>query len=211
VLPHVSRAKMRLQPALKRALDVVGSVVLLALSAPLMAVIAVLVKLSSPGPVIFRQTRTGLLGKPFTIYKFRTMVVGAETMGAGFYMVEDDPRITRVGKFLRTCSLDELPELWNVLKGEMSLVGPRPTLPYQVEMYSERQRRRLSVKPGITGLAQVKGRNELPWGERIELDLEYIDRWSLGLDFVILWRTLGAVVSHQGVRHDQSREEVERF
>jgi len=209
MLQHASMGKMRLELALKRVLDVVGSAVLLAFLAPLMAMILVLVKRTSPGPAIFCQTRAGLLGKPFTIYKFRTMVVGAGTMGAGLYMVQDDPRITRVGRLLRTYSLDELPELWNVLKGDMSLVGPRPTLLYQVEMYDATQRLRLSVRPGITGLAQVEGRNELRWSERIKLDLKYIDGWSLVSDIRILLRTVGVVVTRAGVRQDQSREEIE--
>ncbi len=177
------------QRALKRVLDVgVSALGLVVLAVPF-ALIALAIKLDDGGPVFFRQERVGLHGSRFRVWKFRTMVVGAEKQGLGVTVAQDDPRITRVGRFLRDFGLDELPQLINVLVGEMSLVGPRPTLPYQVEHYNERQRRRLTVKPGITSLAVVSGRNALSWRERIELDLQYIENWSLWLDLKILLKT----------------------
>ena len=146
-----------------RALDLLLAAALLALAAPLLGLAALLVRLESPGPVFYRQRRVGRDGRPFELFKLRTMVPGAETMGAGIYVVEGDPRITRVGRLLRRFSLDELPNLVNVLKGDMAIVGPRPTVQEQVDRYTERQRRRLEVKPGITGWAQVNGRTSLPW------------------------------------------------
>ncbi len=140
-------------------------------------------------PVLYRQTRVGRDGVDFELLKLRTMVVGAETIGAGFAVNEGDPRITRVGRVLRKLSLDELPQLWNVVRGDMSVIGPRPTLRYQVERYDERQRRRLEVKPGITGWAQIHGRATLPWAERIELDVWYVEHRSRRLDLEILART----------------------
>lgn len=175
---------------IKRLLDFAVSLVGLIILLPLFTIIAVAIKIDDRGPVFFRQERAGKDGRIFQIYKFRSMEVGAEHKGAGVFVEENDPRITRVGKFLRHTSFDELPQLINVLKGEMSLVGPRPTLPYQVERYDARQRKRLTVKPGITGWAQVNGRNALTWPERIELDLWYVDNWSVWLDFKILFRTL---------------------
>jgi len=142
------------------------------------------------GPVFFVQERIGRNGKLFRLYKFRSMIIDAENQGDGIYCGETDQRITRMGRLLRRTSLDELPQLWNILKGEMSFVGPRPTLAYQVERYSERQHLRLTVPPGITGWAQVNGRNAIPWSERIELDLWYITHRSMGLDIRILWKTL---------------------
>ena len=185
---------VRLQLVLKRLLDLGVSAVGLALLAIPFAFIALAIKLDSPGPVFFRQERTGLHGRRFRVWKFRTMVVGAESRGLGLTVARGDPRITRVGRFLRDFGLDELPQLINVLIGQMSLVGPRPTLPYQVEHYDERQRRRLTVKPGITSLAVVSGRNALTWAERIELDLQYVENWSLGLDLAILVKTLWVVL-----------------
>ena len=175
---------------IKQLLDFLISLVGLILLLPLFGIIAVAIKIDDRGPVFFRQERAGKDGRIFRIYKFRSMVVGAEHKGAGVFVEENDSRITRVGKFLRHTSLDELPQLFNVLKGEMSLVGPRPTLPYQVERYDARQRERLTVKPGITGWAQVNGRNFLSWPERIELDLWYVDNWSLRLDFYIFVKTI---------------------
>ncbi len=169
------------------------------LSAPLLAVLALAVRLESPGHPIYQQTRVGKDGEPFSIYKLRTMVSGAEFTGAGLAIDKGDSRITRVGVFLRRYSLDELPNLWNVLRGEMSIVGPRPTVPVQVERYTERQRGRLSVKPGITGWAQVNGRASLPWPERIELDLWYVEHESLRLDLEILARTARMVLSGHGL------------
>jgi lipopolysaccharide/colanic/teichoic acid biosynthesis glycosyltransferase len=161
----------------------------LVLASPLLAAAAVAAKLEDSGPVLYRQTRVGKDGVDFQLLKLRTMVVGAETQGAGHAVDHGDPRITRVGRLLRRTSIDELPQLWNVLRGEMSIVGPRPTLRYQVERYDERQRRRLDVRPGLTGWAQVHGRASLPWAERIELDVWYVEHRSPLLDAKILLRT----------------------
>jgi lipopolysaccharide/colanic/teichoic acid biosynthesis glycosyltransferase len=174
---------------LKRALDVVGAGAGLALASPLLAIAAAAVKLEDGGPVFYRQRRVGQEGEAFDLLKLRTMVVGAERQGAGWAVDEGDPRITRVGRALRRLSIDEVPQLWNVLRGEMSLVGPRPTLAYQDERYSERQRRRLEVKPGITGWAQVNGRARLKWADRIELDVWYVENRSTWVDLKILVRT----------------------
>ncbi len=179
-----------LERRLKRALDVAASAGVLALGAPVLALAAAAIKLEDRGPVFFRQERIGQDGEAFHILKLRTMVVGAEQLGAGYAVDEGDRRITRIGALLRRTSLDELPELVNVLKGDMSLVGPRPTLRYQVEQYTEHQRRRLEVLPGVTGWAQVHGRAALPWPERIELDVWYVDHASLALDARIVWRTV---------------------
>jgi lipopolysaccharide/colanic/teichoic acid biosynthesis glycosyltransferase len=184
---------------LRRAIDIVVSAGVLLAASPLLAIAAIAVRLESPGGVIYRQRRAGLHGRVFEVCKLRTMVAGAEHVGAGLAINENDPRVTRVGELLRRTSLDELPNLWNVLRGDMSLIGPRPTLPVQVEQYSERQRGRLGVKPGITGWAQVNGRASLPWPERIELDLYYIEHRSLALDARILWRTLTLVFGGHGV------------
>jgi lipopolysaccharide/colanic/teichoic acid biosynthesis glycosyltransferase len=184
---------------IRRAVDVVVSAAALALSAPLLAVAAVAIRLESPGPVIYRQRRSGLHGSEFDVLKLRTMVDGAEHIGAGLAVNENDTRITRVGAVLRRTSLDELPNLVNVLRGDMSLIGPRPTLPVQVAQYTERQRGRLALKPGITGGAQVNGRASLPWSERIELDLYYVEHRSLALDARILWRTLAMVLGGSGL------------
>jgi len=183
----------------RRVLDLGIAAVASVLSAPLVAVLALAIRLETPGHPIYQQTRIGKNGQPFSIYKLRTMVSGAEFTGAGLAIQEGDDRITRVGAFLRRYSLDELPNLWNVLRGEMSIVGPRPTVPVQVEQYSERQRGRLAVKPGLTGWAQINGRASLPWPERIELDLWYVEHRSLALDLTILTRTLGMVLSGHGL------------
>ena len=161
----------------------------LALAGPALALAALAVKLTDGGPVLYRQTRVGKDGQDFELLKLRTMVVGAEAIGAGYAVDRGDPRITRAGRLLRRLSLDELPQLWNVVRGDMSLIGPRPTLRYQVERYDERQRRRLDVKPGITGWAQVHGRAALPWAERIELDVWYVEHRSPRVDLKILVRT----------------------
>jgi lipopolysaccharide/colanic/teichoic acid biosynthesis glycosyltransferase len=183
----------------QRTLDVFISAIGAAVSAPVVALIAAAIRLESPGHPIYRQTRAGRDGRPFQIYKLRTMVSGAEFKGAGLAINDGDDRITRVGAFLRRYSLDELPNLWNVLRGEMAVVGPRPTIPAQVELYTERQRGRLAVKPGITGWAQVNGRASLPWSERIELDLWYVEHRSLLLDLKILALTVRMVATGQGL------------
>jgi len=185
--------------SLKRLLDLVVAVPVAAVSAPFLALLALAVRLESPGHPIYSQTRVGQDGELFSIYKLRTMVRGAEFTGAGLAIQEDDERITRIGAFLRRTSLDELPNLWNVLRGEMSIVGPRPTLAVQVEQYTERQRGRLAVKPGITGWAQINGRASLPWPERIELDLWYVEHRSLRLDLEILGRTARMVLAGDGI------------
>jgi lipopolysaccharide/colanic/teichoic acid biosynthesis glycosyltransferase len=185
--------------AAKRALDLALALTGSVLGAPAVALLALAIRLESPGHPIYTQTRAGKDERPFSIYKLRTMVAGAEFIGAGLAVQQGDDRITRVGRFLRRYSLDELPNLYNVLRGEMSIVGPRPTLPAQVQQYTERQRGRLAVKPGITGWAQVNGRASLPWEERIELDLWYVEHQSLVLDLRILSRTLGMVLRGQGL------------
>jgi lipopolysaccharide/colanic/teichoic acid biosynthesis glycosyltransferase len=179
---------------LRRAIDIVVSATALAFASPILVIAAIAIRLESPGPIIYRQRRSGLQGHEFDVLKLRTMVDGAEHKGAGLAINENDSRITRVGAFLRRTSLDELPNLVNVLRGEMSLIGPRPTLPVQVAQYSERQRGRLAIKPGITGWAQVNGRASLPWSERIELDLYYIEHRSPVLDVEILKRTVSMVL-----------------
>ena len=184
---------------IRRAVDIVVSSCALLISSPVLVVAMLAVRLESRGPVIYRQRRAGLHGRPFDVLKLRTMVDGAEHIGAGLAVNENDSRITRVGGLLRRTSLDELPNLLNVLRGEMSLIGPRPTLPVQVQQYTERQRGRLQIKPGITGWAQVNGRATLPWSERIELDLYYIEHRSFTLDLRILRRTVAMVLGGDGL------------
>ena len=184
---------------IKRALDLLIALPVAIVTAPVVAALAIAIRLESPGDPIYRQTRVGQDGRPFEFYKLRTMVDRAEFTGAGLAVSQGDPRITRLGALLRRYSLDELPNLWNVVRGEMSIVGPRPTLKGQVDLYTPRQRGRLAVKPGITGWAQINGRASLPWPERIELDLWYVEHRSLALDLRILSRTLRQVVSGDGV------------
>jgi lipopolysaccharide/colanic/teichoic acid biosynthesis glycosyltransferase len=184
---------------IRRAVDIVVSSVVLLLTSPVLALAMLAIRLESPGPVIYSQLRAGLDGRLFEVLKLRTMVDGAEQLGAKLAVDADDPRITRVGAFLRRTSLDELPNLLNVLRGEMSVIGPRPTLPAQVDQYTPRQRGRLAIKPGITGWAQVNGRASLPWEDRIELDLFYIAHRSLPLDLRILWRTVAMVLGGSGL------------
>jgi lipopolysaccharide/colanic/teichoic acid biosynthesis glycosyltransferase len=172
-----------------RAADVVIAGLGLVLASPILAAAALAVKLEDRGPVLFRQGRVGKDGVDFELFKLRSMVVGAERQGAGYAVDRGDARITRVGRFLRRTSIDELPQLWNVVRGDMSVIGPRPTLRYQVERYTERQRRRLEVKPGLTGWAQIHGRAALPWAERIELDVWYVEHRSPRVDLKILLRT----------------------
>jgi lipopolysaccharide/colanic/teichoic acid biosynthesis glycosyltransferase len=174
---------------LNRILDVAIAGTGLALASPFVAAAAVWIKLEDGGPVLYRQTRVGLDGRDFELLKLRTMVVGAEKLGAGFAVNRGDSRITRAGRLLRRLSIDELPQLWNVIRGDMSVIGPRPTLRYQVDAYDERQLHRLDVKPGITGWAQIHGRTQLPWAERIELDLWYVEHRSPSVDLKILLRT----------------------
>jgi len=180
---------------MNRAADLVGASLGLALASPVLAAAAVAIKLEDGGPVLYRQRRVGHRERDFDLLKLRTMVVGAERQGAGFAVNRGDPRITRTGRLLRRLSLDELPQLWNVVRGDMSLIGPRPTLRYQVEQYTPRQRRRLDVKPGLTGWAQVNGRTKLPWDERIELDVWYVEHRTPWVDLKILLRTPFALVT----------------
>jgi lipopolysaccharide/colanic/teichoic acid biosynthesis glycosyltransferase len=189
----------QIQFAVKRLMDITAAVFGLAACLPLFFVVAIAVKLDSEGPVFFTQERVGRAGKSIRIWKFRTMVHGAEQAGSGVYVDASDPRITRVGQFLRRFSVDELPQLVAVLAGEMSLIGPRPALPYQLEFYSPRNASRLWVRPGITGWSQVNGRNSISWPERLEKDVWYVEHFSLALDICILLRTPVVWLSGQGL------------
>jgi lipopolysaccharide/colanic/teichoic acid biosynthesis glycosyltransferase len=184
---------------IKRLLDLVIALPVAAATAPVIALLALAIRIESRGGAIYTQQRVGKDGELFDIFKLRTMVSGAEFQGAGLAIAAGDSRITRVGDLLRRTSLDELPNLWNVVRGDMSIVGPRPTLKGQVDQYTPRQRGRLAVKPGITGWAQINGRASLPWPERIELDLWYVEHRTLALDVRILTRTLGQVVRGSGI------------
>jgi lipopolysaccharide/colanic/teichoic acid biosynthesis glycosyltransferase len=183
----------------KRALDLAIAVPVSILTAPVIGLLALAVRLESPGHPIYTQTRVGKHGTQFSIYKLRTMIHGAEFTGSGLAIQAGDDRITRIGQLLRRYSLDELPNLWNVVRGDMSIVGPRPTISIQVEQYTDRQRGRLAVKPGMTGWAQINGRAALPWSERIELDLWYVEHRSASLDLRILARTIGMVMRGRGL------------
>ena len=189
---------------IRRAIDIVGGTLALILAAPVVALAMLAIRLETRGHPIYRQRRIGRDGRPFDLLKLRTMVDGAEGLGAGLAINENDSRITRVGALLRRTSLDELPNLLNVVRGEMSFIGPRPTIPVQVAQYSERQRGRLALKPGITGWAQVNGRTALPWSERIELDLYYVEHRTLALDLRILWRTVAIVLGGSGLYKGQT-------
>ena len=191
---------------MSRALDVLISATVLLLTSPLLAIAALAIRLESRGPVFYRQLRVGRDGEPFELWKLRTMVLGAESMGAGLYVLEGDPRITRTGRLLRRFSLDELPNLVNVLKGDMAIVGPRPTVQEQVDRYTDRQRRRLEVKPGITGWAQVNGRTSLLWPERIELDVWYVEHRSMRLDLRILMKTARMLATGHGLYSEDLKQ-----
>jgi exopolysaccharide biosynthesis polyprenyl glycosylphosphotransferase len=208
-LLHVDHAELAgSKQVIKAVFDRVSAALALMLLAPLFVVIALAVRMTDHGPVFFRQIRIGKNGAPFTVWKFRTMVIGAESRKAellalnegngALFKLRRDPRITRAGAWLRRRSLDELPQLFNVLLGNMSLVGPRPALPVEVAEYRDHMRRRLVVKPGITGLWQVNGRSDLSWDEAERLDLRYVENWSLALDLQILWKTLSAVIHGSG-------------
>jgi exopolysaccharide biosynthesis polyprenyl glycosylphosphotransferase len=196
------------QAALKRMFDVVVGTILFVIAVPVMGIVAVLVRITSRGPALFRQERVGKGGKPFVMYKFRSMVKGAEELheqlvqesGADtvLFKLREDPRVTPVGRVLRRWAFDELPQLWNVVKGDMSLVGPRPALPGETARYSNRLRTRLQVKPGLTGLWQVNGRHELPFADYIRYDLFYVENWSLGLDLYVIGKTLPALLARRG-------------
>lgn len=214
-----NRRESRGERAIRRALDIAIALPALVLAAPFLLAIAVIVRLNSRGPAIFRQRRIGLHERPFTVHKFRTMYAEADPAphrnyiaalvnGNGDRQSDDrqslfklavDDRVTPVGKFLRKTSIDEVPQLWDVLRGDMSLVGPRPVVPYELEHYSSHQFKRFTVKPGLTGLWQVSGRNEKTYTEMVELDIEYVERRSLLLDLSILLRTLPVVIERRGV------------
>lgn len=189
---------------IRRGIDLFGGTLALILALPVIAVAMLAIRLESRGHPIYRQRRVGKGGRQFDLLKLRTMVDGAEHVGAGLAVNENDPRVTRVGALLRRTSLDELPNLLNVVRGELSFIGPRPTIPVQVAQYTERQRGRLAVRPGITGWAQVNGRASLPWSERIELDLYYIEHRSLALDLRILGRTVAIVFGGSGLYKGQT-------
>ena len=214
-----TREESRIARAVRRLLDVAISALLLLLTAPLLLAVMLIVRLDSPGPAIFRQRRIGLNELPFTVRKFRTMYAEADPAphreyiaqlvggaaasraddGQALFKLAVDDRVTPMGRFLRKTSIDELPQLWNVLRGDMSLVGPRPVVPYELEHYSSEQFRRFAVKPGLTGLWQVSGRNEKTYTEMVDLDLEYVDRRSLTLDLSILLKTFPVVIERKGV------------
>jgi len=194
----------RCQESIKRVIDIVVSALALIVLGPGILLLAVLIRIGSPGPAFFVQRRLGRWGRPFTIYKLRTMVDGAPMRlnpDGSTCVVNDDPRVTPLGARLRARGLDELPQLFNVLKGEMSLIGPRPDLDFQLQHYGGRDRRKLAMRPGITSLAQVSGRNTLPWRERTVLEVEYVDRFSLWLDLQIAWRTGGVVLRGSGAHN----------
>jgi exopolysaccharide biosynthesis polyprenyl glycosylphosphotransferase len=208
---HVDRPTYRgANKSLKRSFDVAGSLVLIVLFSPLLIGFGLAIRLTSTGPVLFRQERVGINGEVFRMTKFRSMVVDAEarlehlrdeTRDAGnvvLFKMKNDPRITRVGRFIRRFSIDELPQLFNVVKGDMSLVGPRPPLRVEVDLYEDEARRRLLVKPGMTGLWQVSGRSDLTWDESVRLDVYYVENWSITGDMIIIWKTAKAVVSSSG-------------
>jgi lipopolysaccharide/colanic/teichoic acid biosynthesis glycosyltransferase len=185
-----------------RILDIAIALVVLLLLSPVLLIAAIAIKLGSRGPVFYRQRRVGLDGREFEMLKLRTMVPGSDPIGVGTVVTRDDPRVTRAGRFLRRTSLDEIPNLINVLRGEMAIVGPRPTIPAQVADYTPRQHRRHEVRPGISGWAQVKGRAGIPWEDRIELDLYYVENRGLGLDLRILARTAWLLVTGHGLAPD---------
>jgi len=189
----------RTQLVLKRIFDLFVATVMLVLLLPLVVLISVAIKLTDGGPVLYVQERVGRKGKLFRCFKFRTMVEGAERIGLGIEVAENDSRVTAVGHYLRQWTLDEIPQLLNVVKGDMSIVGPRPTVPSQVERYSERDRRRLDVKPGMAGWAWIHGRNQLSWRDRIDRDIWYVDHWSLALDSRILIEAVGLLLKREGL------------
>jgi lipopolysaccharide/colanic/teichoic acid biosynthesis glycosyltransferase len=185
-----------------RAFDVVIAAIALVVLSPVLLVAAVAIRLGSRGPAVYRQLRVGKDGREFDLLKLRTMELGSDPVGVGKVVARDDPRVTAAGRVLRRTSLDEIPNLVNVLRGEMAIVGPRPTIPAQVKNYTPRQHRRHEVRPGLTGWAQVQGRAGIPWEERIELDVEYVDRRSLGFDLRILARTARLLVTGHGLAPD---------
>jgi lipopolysaccharide/colanic/teichoic acid biosynthesis glycosyltransferase len=202
----VAEPAPRPKKGLPRAADVAIAALGLLIVSPLLVIAAIAIRLESPGAVLYRQRRVGRDGVIFEMFKLRTMRLGADPVGVGTAVTAEDSRVTRVGRFLRRFSLDELPNLVNVLRGEMAIVGPRPTVQEQVDRYTDRQRRRLEVKPGITGWAQVNGRTSLPWPERIELDVWYVEHRSLRLDLRILARTIRMLATGHGLYSDDLRQ-----
>lgn len=186
----------------KRAVDLAVALPLLIALSPLMVAIAIWIRRESPGPALFRQQRTGFAGRPFDLLKFRSMVDGAVNMGSGLRVTSTDSRITRSGRILRSTSLDELPQLINIVRGDMSLIGPRPTMPFHMERYDDDQLRRLYARPGVTGLAQIRGRNAIPWSQRLRHDVEYVDTWSLWKDLRIVLGTVAVVARRHGTYDD---------
>jgi lipopolysaccharide/colanic/teichoic acid biosynthesis glycosyltransferase len=193
---------------LKEIFDKVVAFIALIILLPLFLIVAVLIKIDSKGPVFFMQERVGKNGKIFKTFKFRTMVDGADKKTKGIYIDKSNPYVTRVGKILRRTGIDELPQLINVLKGDMSLVGPRPTLEYQVKKYNDFQKKRLLMKPGITGWALVNGRNKLTWNERIKLDVWYVEHWNFWLDLKILFKTVWVVAKGEGLYAGRKTDEI---
>lgn len=191
----------KFQLFIKRAVDITAALfgIILLTVIPVLIIVPIWIKLDSKGPAVFTQDRTGKDGKTFKIYKFRTMRIPEDSLDENGEQLEPKKRITKAGKFLRKTSIDELMQLFNVLKGDMSIVGPRPTLPYQMERYDERQLHRLDMRPGVTGWAQVNGRNDLTWTEKIEYDLEYVEKYSLWFDIKILLKTVGVVFKSEGI------------
>lgn len=196
----------RIQLAVKRAFDVFVAVIALIILTviPVMIIIPIAIKLTSKGPAVFTQDRAGKDGKIFKIYKFRSMRMPEDCLDENGEELPPEMRITKVGKILRKTSLDELMQLFNILNGTMSIVGPRPTLPYQIERYTEEQRKRLNMRPGVTGWAQVNGRNDLTWTEKINFDIEYVDNYSLWFDIKILFKTVGVVLKAEGIQFSKS-------
>jgi undecaprenyl phosphate N,N'-diacetylbacillosamine 1-phosphate transferase len=199
-----------LRSIIKRAMDLAISLFCAPFALLAVAAAALAIRLESPGGAFFLQERIGRGGRPFSMVKLRTMVQGAATMGAGLYFEKNDPRFTKVGLFLRRLSLDELPQLWNILKGDMSVVGPRPTLRFICDRYPDEYARILRVKPGMTGLAQVSGRNEVTRTARLKIDAYYAEEWSIGMDVKILFRTFGVVLGGGGQRTDMSENDLEQ-
>lgn len=200
---------MKWQLLFKRGFDFIASLVGLIILSPLFLIIAILIKIDSQGPIFFKQVRGGKYNKYFKIYKFRTMCNNAEKIGLGYKTNSNDSRITKIGNILRKTSLDELPQLINIVRGEMSIVGPRPALTVQTDKYDPYERKRLDVKPGVTGYAQVNGRNSLSWDEKIELDRYYVEKFSILLDIKILFKTIGVVLNPNQIYTDSDEQKAQ--
>lgn len=197
---------------IKRIFDIISSFCGIIILSPVLLIISILIKIENPGKIFFLQERVGKNGKLFKIIKFRSMVENAVNLGAGLYMDgENDPRITKMGRFIRKTSIDELPQLFNIIKGDMSVVGPRPLLEITTDQMTRNQKRRIEVKPGITGWAQINGRNELDMKSRIEKDIWYIENQNFFLDLKIILKTIKVVLFKEGIKMDQKKEDVEKF